>query len=177
MKLVLRLRRFVGNTRYRTRRFTSGRQSSVDCAAAALANFEDYTKFRDFKRFHIQQAIGFKRKLSERISPRTGEAEPGNGLLHSQCTSWFLSVACDAARLSIAPDSGGRGVLRTGGQRGQDCQDSSPARSVPTIEQIRHVLESMLPRPMSTCAIALLPRRRRQARSMLCALSQVGVEE
>src|SRR5215831_18265922 len=34
--------------------------------------------------------------------------------------------------------------------------------------------KACLPRPMSTCAIALLPRRRRQARSMLCALSQVG---
>ena len=29
-------------------------------AAAALARFEEYTKYRDFKRFHIQQAIGFK---------------------------------------------------------------------------------------------------------------------
>ena len=48
-------------------------EHSVDCAAAALANFEDYTKFRDFKRFHIQQAIAFKRNLSERISRRTGE--------------------------------------------------------------------------------------------------------
>ena len=48
-------------------------EHSVDCAAAALAKFEDYTKFRDFKRFHIQQAIGFKRMLSDQISPRTGE--------------------------------------------------------------------------------------------------------
>jgi integrase/recombinase XerD len=49
------------------------REHSVDCAAAALAKFEEYAKYRDFKKFHIQQAIGFKRKLSEQISPRTGE--------------------------------------------------------------------------------------------------------
>ena len=48
-------------------------EHSIDGAAAALAKFEDYTKYRDFKRFHIQQAIGFKSRLSERISPRTGE--------------------------------------------------------------------------------------------------------
>src|SRR5437764_14372539 len=47
-------------------------EHSVDCAAAALAKFEDYTKHRDFKRFHIQQAIAFKRRLSEQISLRTG---------------------------------------------------------------------------------------------------------
>ena len=40
-------------------------EHSIDCAAAALAKFEDYTKYRDFKRFHIQQAIGFKHKLTE----------------------------------------------------------------------------------------------------------------
>src|SRR5436190_19108656 len=48
-------------------------EHSIDGAAAALAKFEDYTKYRDFKRFHIQQAIEFKSRLSEHISPRTGE--------------------------------------------------------------------------------------------------------
>src|SRR5436853_6482971 len=48
-------------------------EHSIDGAAAALAKFEDYTKYRDFKRFNIQQAIGFKSRLSEHISPRTGE--------------------------------------------------------------------------------------------------------
>jgi hypothetical protein len=38
-------------------------EHSIDGAAAALAKFEDYTKYRDFKRFHIQQAIGFKSRL------------------------------------------------------------------------------------------------------------------
>ena len=31
------------------------------------------TKHRDFKRFHIQQAIGFKTQLSEPVSPGTGQ--------------------------------------------------------------------------------------------------------
>src|SRR5262245_4187623 len=48
-------------------------EHSIDGAAAALAKFEDYTRFRDFKRFHIQQAIGFKNRLAEHVNPRTGE--------------------------------------------------------------------------------------------------------
>ena len=48
-------------------------EHSIDSAAAALARFEEYTKYRDFKRFHIQQAIGFKSRLSEQVSPRTGQ--------------------------------------------------------------------------------------------------------
>ena len=57
-------------------------EHSIDAAAAALAKFEDYTKYRDFKRFHIQQAIGFKRKLSEQVSRQTGE-RLSRGTVHS----------------------------------------------------------------------------------------------
>jgi GAF domain-containing protein len=48
-------------------------EHSIDTAAVALARFDEYTKYRDFKRFHIQQAIGFKTQLSELVSPRTGQ--------------------------------------------------------------------------------------------------------
>jgi integrase len=48
-------------------------EHSIDAAAAALSKFEEYTKFRDFKRFHIRQAVGFKRKLADQVSQRTGE--------------------------------------------------------------------------------------------------------
>ncbi len=41
-------------------------EHSIDAAAAALSRFEAYTRYRDFKRFHIEQAMGFKRKLANR---------------------------------------------------------------------------------------------------------------
>ena len=47
-------------------------EHSIDCAAAALAKFEDYTKYRDFKRFHIQQAIGFKNQAVRTNQPAHG---------------------------------------------------------------------------------------------------------
>ena len=46
---------------------------SIDAAAAALSRFEEYNKYRDFKRFHTQQAVGFKRRLAEQLSQQTGE--------------------------------------------------------------------------------------------------------
>ena len=48
-------------------------ESSIDTAMAAIARFEAYTRHRDFRRFHIRQAVAFKRKLSEAVSVRTGE--------------------------------------------------------------------------------------------------------
>src|SRR5215470_1084206 len=48
-------------------------EPSIDAAAAALSRFEEYTRYRDFKSFHLQQAVAFKRKLAERVNARTGE--------------------------------------------------------------------------------------------------------
>lgn len=48
-------------------------EATVDAVAKALARFEEYTRYRDFKSFHRQQAIGFKRRLAEQESKVTGE--------------------------------------------------------------------------------------------------------
>lgn len=47
--------------------------SSVDQVAAAIALFEKSTNYRDFKRFHIEQARKFKRQLKEQTNPKTGK--------------------------------------------------------------------------------------------------------
>ena len=44
---------------------------TIDGVAKALNRFETYTRFRDFKAFHIEQAKGFKASLAEQISRRT----------------------------------------------------------------------------------------------------------
>ncbi len=48
-------------------------EASIDGVAAALHRFEAYTGFRDFRKFHIQQAIGFKRRLANERNERTGK--------------------------------------------------------------------------------------------------------
>ena len=47
--------------------------SSVDEVAKALHRFETYTRFRDFRKFHIEQANGFKKHLAESRNIRTGK--------------------------------------------------------------------------------------------------------
>lgn len=48
-------------------------ESTVDAVAKALARFEADTAYRDFKAFHIQQAIAFKRRLAEQKAERSGQ--------------------------------------------------------------------------------------------------------
>jgi integrase/recombinase XerD len=50
-------------------------ESSLDGVAKALHGFESYTKYRDFRDFHIGQAVGFKHWWSCR---RTGSCGRGN---------------------------------------------------------------------------------------------------
>lgn len=49
-------------------------ESSVDTVAKALNRFETYTKWRDFKAFHFEQAVGFKAHLARQQNQRTGAA-------------------------------------------------------------------------------------------------------
>src|SRR6185437_9172210 len=48
-------------------------EQTVDAAAKALSRFEEYTHYRDFKAFHFEQAIAFKKHLAEQTGHRSGE--------------------------------------------------------------------------------------------------------
>jgi integrase len=48
-------------------------QSSVDQVAAAIAQFEQSTSFKDFRKFHIAQAVAFKNRLQHHLNPETGK--------------------------------------------------------------------------------------------------------
>ena len=118
-------------------------EHSIDGAAAALARFEDYTKFRDFKRFHIEQAIGFKNRLSNHISPRTGERL-------SRGTVFATLNALRAFFQWLSTQPGYRSHLSSADAEYFALSDKEARiakamteRPVPTIEQIRHVLQTM----------------------------------
>ena len=118
-------------------------EHSIDCAAAALAKFETYTKYRGFKRFHIQQAIGFKHRLSEQISPRTGER-----LSRGTVFSTLNALRGFFQWLSTQP--GYRSHLTSADAEYFALSDKEARiakatieRSVSTIEQIRYVLQNM----------------------------------
>ncbi|MGB5010033.1 MAG: hypothetical protein WBO88_07045, partial [Candidatus Dechloromonas phosphoritropha] len=48
-------------------------EPTVDAVANALAKFEADTKHRDFKAFHFEQAIAFKKHMVEQKGQRSGE--------------------------------------------------------------------------------------------------------
>jgi site-specific recombinase XerD len=48
-------------------------EPTVDAAAKALNRFEVYTRYRDFKAFHTEQAIAFKKHLAEQKGVQSGE--------------------------------------------------------------------------------------------------------
>jgi integrase len=60
-------------------------ESTIDAAAKALDRFEVSTNHRDFERFHVQQAIAFKRHLAEQHNLRSGE-KLSKATLHSTLT-------------------------------------------------------------------------------------------
>jgi site-specific recombinase XerD len=122
-------------------------EHSIDGAAAALAKFEDYTKYRDFKRFHIRQAIGFKTQLSEQVSPRTGQRL-------SRATVFSTLSALRAFFQWLSTQSGYRSHLSSADAEYFALSDKEARiakaiaeQPVPTLDQIRHVLEKM---PSST---------------------------
>ena len=47
--------------------------ATIDRVAKSLARFEESSGHRDFKRFHREQAMAFKRRLGEQVNARTGE--------------------------------------------------------------------------------------------------------
>jgi len=48
-------------------------EATTDTVAKAVNRFECSTRFRSFKKFHIEQAIAFRRRLNEAVSDRGGE--------------------------------------------------------------------------------------------------------
>lgn len=47
--------------------------ATIDRVAQSLARFEVSTRHKDFKRFHKEQAIAFKKRLAEAVNAKTGE--------------------------------------------------------------------------------------------------------
>jgi len=118
-------------------------EPTVDHVAAAISAFENSTGYRDFKKFHIEQAQRFKRVLAEQSNPATGKSL-AKATIHSRL------MALKAFLLWLADQPGYRSRIRY-----SDAEYFNPSandgriakatreRPTPTIEQIRHVLTSM----------------------------------
>lgn len=118
-------------------------KSSLDGQAKALNRFETYTKFRDFKAFHIQQAMGFKRQLAEQRNGRTQDTL-SKATLYSTLTAlknffqWLAGRPGYKSRISYSDAEYFN--LSDNDTRIAKAQRAHP---VPTVEQIVHAISAM----------------------------------
>ena len=79
-------------------------EPTVDAAAKALNRFEVYTKYRDFKTFHTEQAIAFKKHLAEQKGQQSGE-KLSKATLYATLTQLkrFFQWLALATGLQVAP--------------------------------------------------------------------------
>jgi len=115
----------------------------VDAAAKALNRFEVQTRFRNFKAFHYEQAVAFKRHLAEQSNLRTGErlskATPSFDPGRSQ--GFFLLVGrANGYRSRFTYSDADYFNLS---DRDSRIAKTRLERPVPSIKQVRHVIEIM----------------------------------
>ena len=117
--------------------------SSVDQVAAAITEFEKSTRFRDFKRFNIEQAKAFKETLAKVANKVTGKplaiATKHSRLMHLKAFfKWLAEKPGYKSRISFSdceyfnPSSNDSRIAQ-----------ASRERPYPTLEQVHHVLRSM----------------------------------
>jgi len=118
-------------------------ESTVDGAAKALDRFEEHTGWRDFKTFHIQQAISFKKKLVEQKSKKSGK-ELSKATLHSTLSylkrffEWLADKPGYKSRFQYSDAEYFN--LSDKDRRIATVQREQKA---PTLEQVKHVISSM----------------------------------
>ena len=118
-------------------------EASLDAVAKAIDRFEKYSKHRDFKKFHVEQARAFKTHLAAARNARTGEPLSAS-TVHSTLAAlkaffvWLSQQRGYRARLNIsdaeyfnAPSNLSRTATA---RRYKPC---------PTVEQVRTMLDAM----------------------------------
>lgn len=118
-------------------------ESSVDAVAKAVSRFESYTKYRDFKAFHFEQAVGFKNHLAQQKNQQTGKPL-SKATLHStlgQLKTFFQWLAMQSgykSRISYTDTE-----YFNLSEKEIRIATARRKTAVPTMEQIKHVIESM----------------------------------
>lgn len=118
-------------------------EPTVDAAAKALNRFEVYTNYRDFKRFHFEQAIGFKKNLAEQKGQQSGK-RLSKATLHSTLTQLKRFFQW----LSDKPGYKSRFQYSDAEYFNISANDRRVAiahreQKTPTLEQIKHVISTM----------------------------------
>jgi integrase len=118
-------------------------ESSVDAVAMSISRFESYTKYRDFKHFHHQQAVGFKNHLAKQTNQQTGKPL-SKATLNStlgQLKAFFQWLAMQPgykSRISYTDTE-----YFNLSEKEVRIATARRQTAVPTLEQINHVISTM----------------------------------
>ena len=118
-------------------------EPTVDAAAKALNRFEVYTRYRDFKAFHFQQAIAFKKHLAEQKGQQSGE-KLSKATLHATLTQlkrFFLWLAREPGYKSRIQYSEAEYFNLS--DKDTRIATAKRQQKAPTMEQIKHVINTM----------------------------------
>jgi len=118
-------------------------ESSIDGVAKAINRFEQYTKFKDFKLFHHQQAVGFKKHLTNQKSETTNKplskATLNTTLRHlKNFFQWLAREAGYKSRINYSDTE-----YFNLSDKDTRVANAKRKKPVPSLEQIIHVLENM----------------------------------
>lgn len=117
-------------------------EDSVDAVAKALARFEAATRYRDFKTFHFEQAVAFKKHLAEQTSLSTG-GKLSKATLHATLAQLkrFFQWLADRPGYKSLQDSDAEYFNLS--EKDTRVATARRERPVPTLEQIRHTIALM----------------------------------
>jgi integrase len=118
-------------------------EPTLDAAAKALSRFEAYTRYRDFKSFHFEQAVAFKKHLADQKGRQSGE-KLSKATLHATLTQlkrffqWLAWQPGYKSRVQYAD-------AEYFNLSDKDTRIATAKRQqrVPTLEQIKHVINTM----------------------------------
>ena len=118
-------------------------ESMIDAAAKALNRFEVYSKFRDFKTFHSNLAISFKRHLAEQKGQQSGK-KLSKATQHSTLTQlkrffqWLSMQPGYKSRIQY-PDAEYFNLS----DKDTRIATAKRQQKFPTMEQIKHLISKM----------------------------------
>ncbi len=118
-------------------------EPTIDVAAKALNRFEVYTKFRDFKAFHFEQAIAFKRYLAKQKGQRSDDIL-SKATLHAtlnQLKKFFKWLSREPGYKSRIQYSEAEYFNLS--DKDTRIATTKRHKEPPTMEQIKHVINTM----------------------------------
>lgn len=118
-------------------------EPTIDTSAKAISRFESYTNYRDFKAFHFEQAVAFKKHLTEQKGQQSGE-KLSKATLYSTVTQlkrFFQWLALQPGYKSRLQYSDAEYFNLSD----KDVRVATTRREqkFPTMEQIKYVINSM----------------------------------